>query len=287
MSLNPNSINNFRTLIPRPETALAHFKTSNLQIPPDFNVNNLSQESLKTLKEQIKYIYPKKTIPLKDIPTNSMVANTIVVRDAKKVEQYPKFDNFRQAYRYAKNKCVQALHVESPHEYAVLLDNKGKIITEKALGETGGYVNTSNIKNSGNCMFIHGHTESSGTTTPVSLADYYNMVQDQIGRVIAYDKKGNYNSLKLSKDFDKKNIDMKEVTKKYFKEVLEDTDLILFDKFQEALKSKNSELLKKLEDEVANIELKPESATKIHKFWKRNAKEFGVEYKTNFEHLKD
>ena len=133
-----------------------------------------------------------------------------VQRQIKSVQTKPLQKDFRctkDLFSYAKKRCIDALNNEAPYEHVVIADiKKNKVLTE-FIGEEN-KCNIEGIENFNldkeNTVVIHGHSDS----TPISVCDMYTLLKNNLGQIIAIDKKGQFSLVaktpNMSNDIDAK-----------------------------------------------------------------------------------
>lgn len=101
------------------------------------------------------------------------------------------FSCTKDLFQYAKKRCVDALHSESPYEHVVVADIK----KNKVLAEYKGNENSCNLDgfekleiDKDSTMLLHGHPED----FPLSSPDVNVLLKYNIGQVLAFDKNGKF-----------------------------------------------------------------------------------------------
>ena len=183
------------------------------------------------------------------------------------------FQTNEAAVTYAKNSIIAALKCKKPFERAIVLSDN------TILGEYDGNSDTVTItinirkvkKHLHNKISVyHGHTdntETEGVTNPISFDDYRFMKYEKVDEVVAINSKGEFSKLKNTH----KPIWLS--SQKWF---IDKVILSCFKNYIERVASKHAQTT-------------PQGKQAIHEFWKWAATKlrYGIEYSTNFSHLKN
>ncbi len=184
------------------------------------------------------------------------------------------FQTNEAAVTYAKNSIIAALKCQKPFERALVLSGK------KILGMFDGSPDTVNIPlnirkakkhlHKKNISVYHGHTDNEkaeGLTNPISFDDYIFMKYEKVDEVVAINSKDEFSKLKNTH----KPIWLS--SQKWF---IDKVILSCFRNYIERVASKHAQTT-------------PQGIQAIHEFWKWAATKtkYGIEYSTNFSHLKN
>ncbi len=223
------------------------------------------------------------------------------------------------AMEYAKNRAVAALKQPQPFEKAVLI--KKNIV----IGEVNGDASSCDLSRFKDelqgATIVHGHPSRNGEISfPISLQDYFAMIGNKLGKIVAYNKNGEFSELAtiptdsrlftlLPKSWNDK-IDLviklgkgSYATERYSKDMAKLYPIDMQARIEQGLHKKcfpfgDRKMIKALEKnpytkeeaiKISNIfkKLKLEGSMQkmIHDFWKNFAPKVDCTYKTNFSNL--
>lgn len=187
------------------------------------------------------------------------------------------FQTNEAAVAYAKNYIIEALKCPKPFERAVLLSNN--IILGKYDGTSKGVrVKKSDIRNAKkhlhnkNVSVYHGHPDNAkiGAAKPISIYDYISLMLSNHDEDVAINSKGEFSKLKKTH----KPILLSSM--KWF--------------IRAIVQSCDNAYGKRVTSKYKYVITSPQSMPQyIHEFWKWAATKtkYGIEYSTNFSHLKN
>lgn len=232
------------------------------------------------------------------------------------------FQTDKAAYKYAKNRVMQALHAKNPYERGVFV-NKNIILDEINGDSCKCDFAESKVYKQRNCglekeidvnetiEFVHGHPDywSKGHTTPLSAgdgftfpSDYAVMIYNNLKKVTAYNSLGEFNTITWLGNKTKLEAFQKHSSDfwNYLAKLLDKKDYEHYKDFMQKcikyVQENNGQLSEELiqEDQAITLKiiekasefLRTERVQKIyHKLWERNSLDYGVKYETNFSNL--
>ena len=226
------------------------------------------------------------------------------------------------AQKYAKNRVMQALHLEEPFERGVFINKN--IILEEINGNNNSIdLISTKIFKQRNCgldkeidvnetiEFVHGHPDyfGKGYTMPLTggdgftfPSDYAVMIGHNLKKVTAYNSLGEFNTITWLGNKTKLEAIQKHSSDywNYLAKLLDKKDYEHYKDFMQKcikyVQENNGQLSLELIEENQVITSKIiEKAEKLlntrrgakicHGLWRRNASEYGVSYSTNFSNL--
>lgn len=263
----------------------------------------------KLFQRFITYMFIKKIIPIKTkAMANALKFETPVTKpgslfsksSACNVDLPPmsKQTNYLRANTY-KDRCIQSVNSNNPREVAFLLDNDTGVCLGEFQGDAGlCEISAKSLKSKlGKHSFtlMHSHPPIEGVpdmSLPVSLQDFEVMNNTDISKLIAYNAKGEYSSLKKSCDYvplDKASV--KELKKEYFEFLLNNSDPTETQKLKELLrytaKNPNASAVKhEIAQRMTALQFKQGADRVIDSFWSKFAEKIKLIYSTNFSNLR-
>lgn len=190
------------------------------------------------------------------------------------------------SHNICKQKCLNALRGENPHEMAIIIDKlSGKILSEFSGDLTK--CSLSLPKNASPLVIVHGHPPVNGRTLPVSIQDFILMNDSNVQKLVAYNQKGQEAYLQKKVNFKPLNKNQIEQLKiAYLRHILSNASPEKVDKvkvlIKYCIKNKNAKLIKQEIAENLN-ELQFSTSGLVDKFWKQNAPKLNLEYFSNFD----
>lgn len=203
---------------------------------------------------------------MKNIPKKPDVKLSQDLLKAYSFKQYEKlFQSIEDARSYAFEKILEPLTQNNPFEYAVAIDSKngiGRVLFEVKGGESKVGISKAHLLTD-NSEVVHGHPSYPvGTLAqPLSFNDFAFLVKNNLKKITALNKKGEFCSLTKTENFSSNNIDLEQMEKLFNKKV-----------FRHNLKNDNLDAYDLLG--VAQSD-----------FWQEYAPVLGLKYETNFAHL--
>ena len=109
------------------------------------------------------------------------------------------FKSTKDLYAYAKTRCLDALNQPSPYEHALILDTKRNKVIAEYIGDSKVCTIEDLSKldlDKKNITIVHGHPEN----YPISIPDIKTLINSEINKVIAFNKKGEFSLVAKQKE---------------------------------------------------------------------------------------
>ena len=213
-----------------------------------------------------------------------------------------KFKTRKDAMKYATARITEALNYPLPYEHAIYINNANNEILAEFRGTESEVVTALSLFDKLKLAFynkgatlVHGHPEyENGITAPISYPDFETLTTNKyVTHVIAMDKNGKISQLEklpyyynlsqetkdkvfydhISINFDSFEATHPEIYKELIKKYLEETDSI-----------EKSILKQELDFYVSNQDSTKHTNRAMHRYWRKNAQNLGLEYFSNFPH---
>ena len=196
-------------------------------------------------------------------------------------------DEFR--HNLYKAECVKALNSFHPYELAFALDKNGKCLgrfvgnQERCLIE--------NLPKDIPIILIHGHPQGvNRKTLPVSLEDLEFMNNNNVEKIVAFDKFGAQSYLQKGEIFTKlTSKQLSELKHCYINRLLKIADKSELEKFSSLISycrrnSKNCDMVKQeLAENLEKLQYKENANLIIDEFWQEVASKYNLIYFSNFK----